>query len=102
MTVNPIIPQKGNPSQVSGAQSQSGEEAFQRDFSKSDGYSKESLDKAVSERTRISRTQGGQKTRRARAALPVIHGEETLTDEPVYRTVMVDGIMHTLRLIAIA
>ena len=104
MTVNPINTGQGNaPAQVTGAQSQSGDEAFQRGLTKSDGFTKEELQQAVSERTRLTRTRKAGVTRRKNSSLfAVEEDDDILGGEPVYRTVMVDGIMHTLRLIAVA
>ena len=105
MTLNPINTGKGNtPSQVTGTQSQSGEEAFQRDLSKSDGFNKEELEAAISERTKLTRTRKANITKKKQLSLFGIddNEDELLGDEAVYRTVMVDGILHTLRLIAVA
>ena len=104
MTVNPITTGKGNQAnQIAGAQSQTGEEAFQRDLSKSEGYDKGALEQAVTERTRLTRTKRVEKARKNKRSLFLVSDDGELVDgEPVYRTVMVDGVMFTLRLLAVA
>ena len=94
--------QSNLPSQVGGAQNKSGEEAFHSSMGGGDGYDKESMDKAVSERTRLTRTGRTNKSKNKNASLFVISDDEDLHKEPVYRTVMVDGIPFTLRLLAVA
>ncbi len=93
--------QNNLPSQVGGAQNKSGEEAF-HNMAKSDGYDKGALEEAVAERTRLSRTKRLDKAKKKSASLFVISDDEDLYEEPVYRTVMVDGILFTLRLLAVA
>ncbi len=101
MTLNPIHGQGHQPAQISGAQGKSGEEAF-NDFTKSDGYNKGALEEAVSERTRLSRTKGADRTKRKQTSLFLVSDNGELEEEPVYRTVMVDGVLFTLRLLAVA
>ena len=103
MEANRIASGQGNlPSQVGSTQNKSGEEAF-HDMAKSDGYNKGALEEAVNERTRLTRTKRADKTKKQNASLFVISdNEEDLHEEPVYRTVMVDGILFTLRLLAVA
>ena len=94
--------QSNLPSQVGGTQSKSGEESF-HNMAKSDGYDKDSLDKAVSERTRLTRTKKADRTKKKSSSLFVISDDDNEgSEEPVYRTVMVDGILFTLRLLAVA
>ena len=103
MTVNPIVPNKGNPPQVSGTQGQSGDEAFQSFANKSDGYTEKELEEATRGRTRLTRTRGANQTKKSKTSLLLVaDNEEFESDEPVYRTVMVDGQLFTLRLIAVA
>ena len=102
METNRIAPGQSNlPGQVSGTQNKNGEEAF-HDMAKSDGYNKAALEEAVSERTRLTRTKRGDKTKKKSTSLFVLSDDENLQEEPVYRTIMVDGILFTLRLLAVA
>ena len=102
MEANRIASGQSNlPSQVGGTQSKSGEEAF-HDMAKSDGYNKGALDKAVSERTRLTRTKRADKTKKNTSLFVISDNDENLQEEPVYRTVMVDGMLFTLRLLAVA
>ena len=87
--------------QVGGTQNKSGEEAF-HNMAKSDGYDKGALEQAVTERTRLSRTKRADKAKKKSTSLFVLSDDEDLHEEPVYRTVMVDGILFTLRLLAVA
>jgi len=102
MEANRIAPGQSNlPNQVGGTQSKSGEEAFHK-MAKSDGYDKGDLEKATSER-RIRLTRAGpDKTNKKNTSLFVLSDDEDLQEEPVYRTVMVDGNLFTLRLLAVA
>ncbi len=101
MDANRITPGQSNlPKQVSGAQNKSGEEAF-HNMAKSDGYDKGTLESAVSERTRLTRTRRADRTKKKDSSLFVLADDEDLQEEPVYRTVMVDGVLFTLRLLAI-
>ncbi len=94
--------QSNLPSQIGGAQSKSGEESF-HNMAKSDGYDKGALEEAVSERTRLTRTKRADKSKKTNNSLFVISdNDEDLNEEPVYRTVMVDGVLFTLRLLAVA
>ena len=102
MTVNPIIPGKGNIPQVSGTQGQSGDDAF-HDLTKSEGYDKGALEQATSERTRLTRARRAHKGSKKSTSLLLVGDDDELTEgEPIYRTVMVDGVMFTLRLLAVA
>ena len=101
METNRITPGNNLPSQVGGAQSKSGEEAF-HDMAKSEGYDKGAMEAAVSERTRLTRTKRADKTKKNNTSLFVLSDDEDLDGEPVYRTIMVDGILFTLRLLAVA
>ena len=103
MESNRVVPGQSNlPSQVGGAQSKSGEEAF-HNMAKSEGYDKGALEEAVSERTRLTRSKRTDKSKKKNTSLFVISdSDEDLSEEPVYRTVMVDGILFTLRLLAVA
>jgi len=102
METGRIIPGQSNPpAQIAGAQSKSGEEAF-HDMAKSDGYDKESLAAATSERTRLTRTKQGDKTKRKHSSLFLVKGDGESEEEPIFRTVMVDGMLFTLRLLAVA
>ena len=101
MESNRIAPgQSNSPSQVSGAQGQSGEEAF-HNLAKSDGYDKEALEKAVSERTRLTRAKKAD-TKKNSSLFVISDNESETSEEPIYRTVMVDGRLFTLRLLAVA
>ena len=94
--------QNNPPSQVSGAQGKSGEEAF-HDLAKSDGYNKGALEEAISERTRLTRNKRIDKSKKKSSSLFLVSEDESdLLEEPIYRTVMVDGILFTLRLLAVA
>ena len=102
MEANRIAPGQSNlPSQVGSTQNQSGEQAF-HDMAKSDGYNKGALEQAVSERTRLTRTKRADKTKKNTSLFVISNNDEDLQEEPVYRTVMVDGILFTLRLLAVA
>lgn len=104
METNRIVPGQSNlPNQVSGAQGKSGEEAF-HDMAKSQGYDKSALEQAESERTRLTRTKKADRaTRKKINSLFLVDNEEDdLKEQAVYRTVMVDGMVFTLRLLAIA
>ncbi len=90
------------PGSVGGAQNKSGEEAFHSSMGGSDGYDKESLNKAVSDRTRLTRTGRTGRSNSKNGSLFVMSDEGELHKEPVYRTVMVDGNPFTLRLLAVA
>ena len=102
MTVNSIHGQSSPPAQITGAQSKSGEEAFNQ-FTESKGYDKGALQEAVSERTRLSRTKRGERAKKNHpSSLFLVSDEGDLEEEVVYRTVMVDGALFTLRLLAVA
>ena len=102
MESNRIAPGQSNlPSQVGGTQNKSGEEAF-HNMAKSDGYDKNAMEAAVSERTRLTRAKRADKTKKKNTSLFVLSDNEDLDEEPVYRTIMVDGILFTLRLLAVA
>ena len=102
MTVNSIHGQSNPPAQIAGAQSKSGEEAFNQ-FTESKGYDKGALEEAVSERTRLSRTKRGERAKKKHSSsLFLVSDEGELEEEVVYRTVMVDGVLFTLRLLAVA
>ena len=102
MEANRIAPGQSNPpNQVGGTQSKSGEEAF-HNMAKSEGYNKGAMEEAISERTRLTRTKRADKTKKKNTSLFVLSDDEDLQEEPVYRTVMVDGILFTLRLLAVA
>lgn len=101
---NRIIPGQSNlPSQVGGTQQKSGEEAF-HDMAKSQGYNKGDVEQAVSERTRLTRTKRADRAERKKinSLFLINDDDEDLKEEPVYRTVMVDGMIFTLRLLAVA
>lgn len=100
MDTNRITGQGQLPSQVSGTQAKSGEEAFQKGL-KSEGYSKDELEKATTERTRLTRTRRADRSAKKDSSLFLVSDNDEL-DEPVYRTVMVDGVLFTLRLLAVA
>ncbi len=102
MEANRIAPGQSNlPNQVGGTQNKSGEEAF-HNMAKSEGYDKGAMESAVSERTRLTRAKRADKTKKKNTSLFVLSDDEDLQEEPVYRTVMVDGILFTLRLLAVA
>jgi hypothetical protein len=105
MSINPLVPNSGNTqgqAGISSAGSQSGEQAFQ-DLTRSSSYDKNELDKAVSDRTRLTRTKRVDKSKKAKQnSLFQISDEGEPEEEPVYRTIMVDGILFTLRLLAVA
>ncbi len=103
MTVNRIGGQGNLPSQINTPQNTGGEEAFNEQFGKSEGYDKGSLEKAVNERTRLSRTKKIGKSTKSHSSLFVVSDTDgEIHEEAVYRTIMVDGILFTLRLLAIA
>ena len=90
------------PSQVGGTQNKSGEEAF-HNMAKSEGYDKGAMEEAVSERTRLTRTKRADRSKKKSTSLFLVDEDDgELFEEPVYRTVMVDGILFTLRLLAVA
>lgn len=103
METNRIIPgqSQSQPPALAGAQGKSGEEAF-HDMTKSDGYNKGTLEQAVSERTRLSRTRRADKASRKKEMSLFKVSDDEDNQEAVYRTVMVDGILFTLRLLAVA
>lgn len=101
MTVNPIVPSPSNqPQQVQSALGKDAEQAF-GELTKSKSYNSEELQKATTERTRLTRTKKSDRTKK-NLSLFLVSDDGELEEEPVYRTVMVDGIMFTLRLLAIA
>lgn len=101
MESNRINPGQGQPpAQITSTQSKSGEEAF-HDMAKSKGTTKEELDLATSEKTRLTRTRKSERSKK-HSSLFLVTDKDELSEEPVYRTVMVDGILFTLRLLAIA
>ena len=101
MTVNPIHGQGGPPAQITGTQSKSGEEAF-NDFTKSRGFNSADLTEEVDKRTKLTRTKraGGKNVKNSSLFLVSYNGE--MEEEAIYRTVMVDGVLFTLRLLAVA
>ena len=102
MDTNRIIPGQTNlPAQVTSTKGKSGEEAF-HDLAKSEGYDKGALEQVVSERTRLTRTRKSDGTRKKHSSLFLVDDNGGLEEEPVYRTVMVDGVLFTLRLLAVA
>ena len=103
MESNRIGPSQNNlPSQVGGTQSKSGEEAF-HNMAKSEGYDSAELQEAISQRTRLTRTKKADKSKKKNTSLFVVSDDgDDIFEEPVYRTVMVDGILFTLRLLAVA
>ncbi len=102
MTVNPINGQSNPPAQISGTQNKSGEEAFNQ-FAKSEGYDKGDMESAINERTRLTRTKRAERGRRKTTnSLFVLSEDGNSEEEAVYRTVMVDGVLFTLRLLAVA
>ena len=103
MESNRIGPSQSNlQSQVGGTQSKGGEEAF-HDMAKSEGYDNAQLEEAISQRTRLTRTKKTDRTKKKNTSLFVISEDgDDIFEEPVYRTVMVDGILFTLRLLAVA
>lgn len=97
-----ILPGQPNPpSQLTGAQQKSGEEAF-HDMAKSKGSSKEDLAAATNERTRLTRAQRAERNKGKQNLLVLLNDNDDLEGKAVYRTVMVDGILFTLRLLAVA
>lgn len=101
MTVNPITPQNQNLQQVQSTQGKSGEEAF-HDMTKSKGYDKDELEGAVSQKTQLTRTKKSDRSHKKHLSLLALSDENDLEEEAVYRTVMVDGVLFTLRLLAVA
>ena len=102
MTVNPIHGQSSPPAQIVQTQSKSGEEAFNQ-FTESEGYNKGALEQAVSERTRLTRARRADRAKKKHSSsLFLVSDEGELEEEAIYRTVMVDGILFTLRLLAVA
>ena len=102
MTVSPIHGQGNLPQQVTGAQGKSGEEAF-NEFTKSEGYNSSELQEAVRKKTQLARTRKTDKAGKKHSSLFLVtENDGELFEEPVYRTVMVDGILFTLRLLAVA
>ena len=102
MESNRISPGQNNPpAQVTGAQSKSGEEAF-HDMAKSKGGSREELAAATSERTKLTRTKKVDRSRKKETSLFLVTDDDELLEEAIYRTVMVDGFLFTLRLLAVA
>lgn len=103
MDANRIGPGQSNPpSQVANTQGRDGEEAF-HNMAKSEGYDNSALQEAINQRTRLTRTKKADHSNKKNTSLFVISdNEEDLSEEPVYRTIMVDGILFTLRLLAVA
>ncbi len=89
------------PAQLPSTKPKDGEQAF-HDLAKSKGNTKEEIDQATSERTRLTRTKRAGKTKKNNTSLFVLSNEEDLQEEATYRTVMVDGILFTLRFLAVA
>ena len=108
MPVNPIVPNSGNQSQPQQVNSSSGKDpegAFgqlAKSQQTADEY-KDEVDKQVRERTRLTRTKKADKSKSNNLALLMVNEDGKSTEaEPVYRTIMVDGVMFTLRLLAVA
>lgn len=106
MSVNPIVPNNSGPQgqqALNGAGAKSGDQAF-HDMAKSKGYNSDELSKAVSDKTRLKRTKKiGSNHKVKQSSLFLVESEDgEVEEEPVYRTVMVDGAMFTLRLLAVA
>lgn len=100
MTVNPIVPNSGQPQQITSTSGKDAEQAF-GELTKSKSYDSEELKKATSEKTRLTRTKKADKKSK-HLSLFLVSDEGTPEEEAVYRTVMVDGAMFTLRLLAVA
>lgn len=104
MSTNSIGPNSGGlqQNQVSNMPSKDGGEAFNRAF-KSNGYTAEQAEKARADRTKLTRTKNIGKSQKAdmESLIPVDPDEEN-ADKEEFKTVMVDGLMFTLRLLAIA
>lgn len=83
--------------QLTGAQAKNGEQAF-HDMAKSK-TDIEDIKQSRSERTKLSRT--GRKGK-IKTSLSILGDDEDEAEGPVYKTVMVDGMLFTLRLLAIA
>lgn len=108
MTVNPIIPNSGNQSQsqqVGNTAGKDPEQAFSqltKSGQQADEY-KDEVDKQVRERTRLTRSKKSDKSKSNNLALLMVSEDgKSAEEEPVYRTIMVDGVMFTLRLLAVA
>ena len=102
MVLNPVGQGKGNNSgQITSTQSKSGEEAF-HDLTKSEGYNKGALEQAINERTRITRNKRADKSKKHSSLFLITNDEDEILEEAIYRTVLVDGQMFTLRLLAVA
>ena len=95
-----IVPAHSNQPQVTPSQSKDGEEAF-NDMTKTQGYNKEALEKAVAEKTRLTRNKRAERKSKAQASIFLVDDQD-VEEQAVYRTVMVDGILFTLRLLAVA
>lgn len=108
MTVNPIVPNSGNQSQsqqVGGSSSKDPEQAFGQMAKSQQGADeyKDEVDKQVRERTRLTRGKRSDKSKSNNLALLMVSEDgKSAEQEKVYRTIMVDGVMFTLRLLAVA
>lgn len=100
-----IIPgQSQPPSRISSTQSQDGEQAF-HDLAKTKGNTKEDVDFATTERTRLTRIRKIDKSRKKSiSSLFVVDNDDSFGDEGVYYTVIdpTTGQIITLRLLAVA
>ena len=99
MQTNRITPGPGQPPQIAGTQSRDGEEAF-HDLAKSEEDA-QSYKTSIQEGTRLTRGKRGERSKKS-SSLFKVTGNEDEEQEPVYRTVMVDGMPFTLRLLAVA
>ena len=104
MTLQPITPGKQKPSQVAGTQSHGSKREFDGGLQqKSEGYTDQELKKAVRDRTKITRTRPVDNNEKKQTLYLVSKNSNAeMNNEPVYRTVMVDGTMHTIKLLGVA
>jgi hypothetical protein len=105
LNLTPINRNIGGPNlnPVTGNQGKDPDGAFQQGM-EGNGYDQGALEKAVSERTRLTRTKraGHASKTKSKNSLFVVDDEDNLDEQPVYRTIMVDGNLFTLRLLAVA
>ncbi len=104
LNLSPINRNIGGPQQpVPSPSGKDADGAFQEGM-KGNGYDQGELNKATSDRTRLSRSKRTELagSKRTNSRLFNAENDGSLQEEAVYRTVMVDGMPFTLRLLAVA
>jgi|GEM_PF-3533335 len=105
LNLTPINRNIGGPNlnPVTGNQGKDPDGAFQQGM-EGNGYNQAELDKKTSDNARLTRTKRVDHSSKTKSknSLFVVDNENNLNEEAVYRTIMVDGNLFTLRLLAVA